>query len=105
MRHPDARPGPAGRVTLPSGGRTLRRAAALLALMALPLIWPAWAQAHATLLSTTPGAGTRVATPPHQLVLTFDQQIRPVSGGTTVVDAAGTSVMGGPAANAPGNPK
>jgi hypothetical protein len=30
-------------------------------------------------------------TPPHQLVLTFDQQIRPVSGGTTVVDAAGKS--------------
>ena len=83
----------------------MRRAAALLALLALPLIWPAWAQAHATLLTTTPGAGTRVATPPHQLVLTFDQQIRPVSGGTTVVDDAGKSVMDGPAANAPGNLK
>ena len=83
----------------------MRRAAALLALLALPLIWPAWAQAHATLLTTTPGAGTRVAAPPHQLVLTFDQQIRPVSGGTTVVDAAGKSVMDGPAANAPGNLK
>src|SRR5262249_40377480 len=35
----------------------------------------------------------------------FDQQIRPVSGGTTVVDAAGKSVMDGPAANAPGNLK
>jgi len=83
----------------------MRRAAALLALLALPLVWPAWAQAHATLLATTPGAGTRVAAPPHQLVLTFDQQIRPVSGGTTVVDAAGKSVMAGPAANAPGNLK
>ena len=83
----------------------MRRAAALLALLALPLIWPAWAQAHATLLATTPGAGTRVATPPHQLVLTFDQQIRPVSGGTTVVDDAGKSVMAGAAANAPGNLK
>ena len=83
----------------------MRRAAALLALLALPLIWPAWAQAHATLLATTPGAGTRVAAPPHQLVLTFDQQIRPVSGGTTVVDAAGKSVMAGPATNAPGNLK
>ena len=83
----------------------MRRAAALLALLALPLIWPAWAQAHATLLATTPGAGTRVATPPHQLVLTFDQQIRPVSGGTSVVDAAGKSVMAGPATNAPGNLK
>ena len=83
----------------------MRRATALLALLALPLIWPAWAQAHATLLTTTPGAGTRVAAPPHQLVLTFDQQIRPVSGGTTVVDAAGKSVMAGPATNAPGNLK
>ena len=83
----------------------MRRAAALLALLALPLVWPAWAQAHATLLATTPGAGTRVAAPPHQLLLTFDQQIRPVSGGTTVVDAGGKSVMAGPATNAPANLK
>src|SRR3954462_10675952 len=83
----------------------MRRTAALLGLLALPLIWPAWAQAHATLLSTTPRSGTRVATPPHQLVLTFDQQVRPVSGGTTVVDDAGKSVTDGPAANAPGNPR
>src|SRR4029078_12255950 len=102
MRHPDHTPGPAGRRGAAVREPAMRRAAALLALLALPLVWPAWAQAHATLLATTPGAGTRVAAPPHQPVLTFDQQIRPVSGGTTVVDAAGKSVMAGPAASGPG---
>jgi len=73
--------------------------------LAAPLAWPASAQAHATLLSTTPGAGTVVATAPKQLVLTFDQQIRPVAGGTTVVDDAGRSAMAGAAVNAPSNVK
>ena len=72
-------------------------------LLVLPLAWPAWAQAHATLISTSPGAGTVVKTSPQRLLLTFDQQIRPVVGGTTVVDSAGHPVMAGPAANAPGN--
>ena len=36
-------------------------------------------------------------------MLTFDQQVRPVSGGTDVVDGAGTSVVAGDAHTAPGN--
>ncbi|HET6847796.1 MAG TPA: copper resistance protein CopC [Gaiellales bacterium] len=68
-------------------------------------MWPASALAHATLLSTTPASGTRVATAPRQLVLTFDQQVRPVSGGTDVVNDAGTSVMAGSPRNAPRNVK
>jgi copper transport protein len=70
-----------------------------------PLLWPASALAHATLLATSPGAGTVVGTAPKQLVLTFDQQIRPVAGGTTVVDDAGRSAMAGAAVNAPSNVK
>jgi copper transport protein len=85
--------------------RTARagRFAVPVALLVLPLAWPAWAQAHATLIATSPGAGTVVKASPQRMVLTFDQPIRPVAGGTTVVDSAGRSVMSGPAGNAPGN--
>lgn len=70
-----------------------------------PLLWPASALAHATLLSTSPPSGTRVATAPGQLVLAFDQQIRPVAGGTDVVNDAGISVMAGAPRTAAGNVK
>jgi copper transport protein len=74
-----------------------------MAALCAPLLWPASALAHATLLSTSPPSGTRVATAPRQLVLTFDQQVRPVAGGTDVVNDAGTSVMAGTPQNAAGN--
>ena len=66
-------------------------------------MWPAQAFAHATLLRTDPAAGTRVATQPRQLTLTFDQQIRPVAGGTSVVDDQGRSAAAGAARNADQN--
>jgi len=71
--------------------------AALLAVLVVPAVAPASAWAHATLLRTSPAAGTRVATAPGQLMLTFDQQVRPIAGGTSVTDASGDSVTAGPA--------
>ena len=68
--------------------------------MAVPAVVPATAWAHATLLRTSPASGTRVASPPRQLTLTFDQQVRPISGGTSVTDATGRSVTDGAAHSA-----
>jgi copper transport protein len=76
-----------------------------IAALAAALIWPASAGAHATLLKTSPPSGTDVPTAPHRLVLTFDQQVRPVAGGTDVLDDAGHSVTAGAATNAPSNSK
>jgi copper transport protein len=72
-------------------------------LLAAPALSPADAWAHATLLGTVPAAGTRVATAPGQLTLTFDQQVRPVAGGTRVTDATGAVVSAAPAHTSSGN--
>jgi copper transport protein len=61
------------------------------------LALPATAFAHAQLLRTVPAAGSVVATAPRQFVLEFDQQVEPVTGSTDVVNAAGRSVLAGPA--------
>ncbi|MDX6494757.1 MAG: CopC domain, partial [Gaiellales bacterium] len=66
-------------------------------MLALPALAPATAWAHATLLRTSPTAGTRIASPPRELTLTFDQQVRPIAGGTSVTDASGNSVTAGAA--------
>ncbi len=63
----------------------------------MPAVAPASAWAHATLIRTTPPSGTRIASPPHQLTLTFDQQVRPIAAGTSVTDASGNSVTAGAA--------
>ena len=79
MRHPDARPGPPGRLALPSGspdetgGRTARAAGAAAGLAGVG------AGARHADLATSPGAGTRCRSSSAPLVLTFDQQIRPVA--------------------------
>ncbi len=62
---------------------------------------PADAQAHANLLSSNPAAGSEVATAPQRVLLRFDQPVKPVSGGTGVVDAAGRTVLGGPVSSSP----
>lgn len=73
---------------------------ALLAALAAGLTLPAAAQAHATLLGSSPEAGSVVAKPPAAVVIRFDQEIQPVAGGTDVVNAADRSVLGGPPHNA-----
>jgi len=64
------------------------------------LTLPAAAQAHATLLGSTPVAGSVMAKAPPAVVLRFDQEIQPVAGGTDVVNAANQSVLGGSPHNA-----
>ena len=50
------------------------RALAILVLL-LTAVFPAAAQAHASLLRTDPAAGSVVARAPGQVVLHFDQQV------------------------------
>lgn len=57
-----------------------RVGAAILAL-ALTLLWPGTAQAHAFLLSTTPASGARLASAPSRISLTFDEAVTPAQGG------------------------
>jgi copper transport protein len=64
---------------------------------------PASAEAHATLVSTSPQAGSVVATAPHRIVLRFDDPVQPVANGTEVVASDGRSVLGGPPHTAPGD--
>ena len=47
----------------------------------LTLGWPASAQAHAFLLSTTPALGARLASSPARITLAFDEPVTPAQGG------------------------
>ncbi|MGN6377703.1 MAG: copper resistance CopC/CopD family protein [Gaiellales bacterium] len=80
-----------------------RIAALAVAAMAVAAALPATAEAHATLISSTPAAGGVVARAPHQVVLKFDEPVQPVKGGTDVVTSAGRSVLGGPPHTAAGD--
>jgi copper transport protein len=66
-----------------------------------PLASPAAALGHATLVRTEPREGAVVPRPPSQVVLDFDQQVKPVAGGIDVVDSSGRPVTSGAARNAP----
>ncbi len=44
-----------------------------------------------------------MAAAPRQLLLTFDQQVRPIPGGTTVTDASGSAVLAAAAYTSPSN--
>ena len=68
----------------------------LIVMWCSPLL-PATAQAHATLLTSSPQAESVVAQPPAQVMLTFDQAVQPVADGTEVVDPAGEPVTRGAA--------
>jgi copper transport protein len=78
------------------------RALAILVLL-VPAVFPAAAQAHATLLRSEPAAGTEVAHAPARIVLHFDQQVS--DAGTAVVSSTGTSVLSGRAHPSPSDGK
>ena len=59
-------------------------------------MFPAIASAHARLVGSKPGDGDVLSTAPGDVRLLFDDAVRP-AGGTRAVDAAGRSVLGGPA--------
>lgn len=54
---------------------------------------PAWA--HATLISSSPGADERIARAPDQVTIQFDEPVSTSAGGVTVLDAKGNAVQQG----------
>ena len=71
-----------------------RRRAGILLLLAL-LLAPAGASAHAVLVGSLPGDGSRLDRPPTEVSLRFNEPIAPVS--LRVIGAAGEAVATGPA--------
>jgi copper transport protein len=61
----------------------------LLAAVVLALAFPAVASAHATLLTTTPGVGQRLARSPAEVRLTFDQSVEALGTAIRVFDSKG----------------
>ena len=59
--------------------------------------FPAAAWAHATLLSTSPAVGDVVRKAPASVLVKFDQEVRPVAGGSQVIDSNGEKVTDGAA--------
>ena len=59
--------------------------------------FPAAAWAHATLLSTSPAVGAVVIKAPASVLIKFDQEVRPVAGGSQVIDSNGDPVTDGAA--------
>ena len=83
--------------------KRVRRAGArvvlvVVALSALPTFvvagaTPAWA--HATLISSSPGADERLAKAPADVTIQFDEPVSTSAGGVTVLDAHGAAVQQG----------
>jgi copper transport protein len=61
----------------------------LLAAALVALAFPAVASAHATLLTTTPGVGQRLARSPAEVRLTFDQSVEALGTAIRVFDSKG----------------
>jgi copper transport protein len=78
------------------------RKASSLVILLTALAFPAAASAHARLVGSKPADGAVLATPPQDVKLLFDDEIRP-AGGDRVVDAQGRSVLAGPAHRLAGN--
>jgi copper transport protein len=78
-----------------------RRLSSLAAVL-LALAVPAAASAHARLVGSKPADGAVLATPPGDVRLLFDDEIRP-AGGDLAVDSRGRSVLAGPAHRLAGN--
>jgi copper transport protein len=68
--------------------------AGLLALLALLVLVPGVARAHATLLSSSPRGGQQMGTAPGVVVLQFSQPLDPRLSRVTVTDPTGTRVAG-----------
>jgi len=65
--------------------------------LAAGMAFPAAAWAHATLLSTSPAVGAVVLKPPKSVLIKFDQEVRPVNGGSQAIDSNGDPVTDGAA--------
>ena len=74
----------------------MRVRAAVTALIAVALVAPASASAHATLLGTTPANGAVLASAPAKVTVEFDDTVRVAGGNAAVSNASSQSVLGGP---------
>jgi copper transport protein len=74
-----------------------RRTAVALALLALPLLAPAAAAAHATLAGTVPERGAELARAPAQVEFRFDESVDAALGAVQVFDSHGRAVQQGTA--------
>ncbi len=74
-------------------------------LVALGLVLPAVAGAHASLLRTTPSASVVTNGPPAQVTLTYSEPIEPRFSIVSVTDVNGHQVTSGPPSREPGSPQ
>jgi copper transport protein len=79
----------------------VKRLLLAVAAVAALLVPAATALGHAVLLTSSPAADGRLATPPERVTLTFSEPVEIVQGDDIdVVDGEGNDVTGGPATNA-----
>ncbi|GLH96344.1 copper resistance protein CopC [Phytohabitans aurantiacus] len=79
---------------------------AVTAALCWVLLPAAPAAAHAELLGTTPASGAVLARAPAEVVLRFSEPVAPVRDATRLLDATGSAVRGGAAAEpVPGQPE
>jgi copper transport protein len=74
-------------------------------LVAIGLVLPAVAGAHASLLHTTPSASVVTNGPPAQVTLTYSESIEPRFSIVSVTDVKGHQVTSGAPAREPGSPQ
>lgn len=70
---------------------TVAAIAALICLLALPAL----VLGHVELTDSSPAAGANLSTAPHEVVVTFDDELEPAVSRFSVVDADGHRVGGG----------
>jgi copper transport protein len=74
------------------------------AVVAIGLVAPASAGAHAYLIKTVPAASGLLETPPRQVALTYDEAVEPRFAIISVTDAAGKQQTTGPVSRSPADP-
>jgi len=80
------------------------RIVAVLATVALGLVLPACAAAHAYLVKTVPAASGILDTPPPNVQLTYDEAVEPKFAIISVTDADAQQETSGPVTRSPANP-
>ena len=80
------------------------RIVAVIAALAVGLVLPAAASAHAYLIKTVPAASGVLDVPPPNVQLTYDEAVEPRFAIISVTNAAGSQETTGPVSRSPANP-
>ncbi len=72
--------------------------------VAIGVVWPSVASAHAYLIKTVPAASGILDVPPPSVQLTYDEAVEPRFAIVSVTSAAGTQETTGPVHRSPANP-